>query len=234
MKRESKELVELELALDEQVAVTDLVSRRDDFYNRLLQLEVQHTRDFSTETVSFTAEEAITITNFFFSDVMGTQAYNRVAEIINFYTRKDDIGIDTQAAARASVLAKDANVPLAIREFYSTFSDIKRGQTYHIKDISYAGFLKHNARINMWSSWNSLRQLASQKDPDIIRFLNHQGYRISKGKDYRTMVNEYLGNALQVNVSSETQSAFGLAHLAEHFGPAITLLLPPNAHVRSV
>lgn len=225
--REPKQLVELELGLNEGVPVPTLVSRRDAFRAQVLELRIHITRDLIPETTSFSELEAIQVTNFFFTEVMGLAAYNRAADIVNFY-RSHRQGADVQVAARASSLSEVKRLPDAVRAFYSSFAEWKKED---LTNLSYKDFLKHVASIKMWYKWDALRQLAIQKDPAIIQFLNEQGYFTSPGKDYRTLVNDYLITALdKPTLASDCQSAHGLVQMVECFGPAVTLLLPGNAH----
>lgn len=150
------QLVELELGLDERVLVTTLVSRRDDFRAQVLQLRMEITRDLIPETASFSELEAIQVTNFFFTDVMGLAAYNRAADIVNFYQAKGQ-SADVRVAARASSLADQNTYPAAVRAFYSSFAEWKKEDA---TNINYTGFLKHVASIKMWYRWDALRQLA--------------------------------------------------------------------------
>lgn len=229
--REPTQLVELELGLDERVPVTTLVSRRDDFCAQVLQLRMEITRDLIPETASFSELQAIQVTNFFFTDVMGLAAYNRAADIVNFYRTKGQ-SADVRVAARASSLADQDTYPAAVRAFYSSFAEWKKEDA---TNINYTGFLKHVASIKMWYRWDALRQLAIQKDPALIQFLNDHGYFTSKGKDYRTLVNDYLIAALEKpSLVSDCQTAYGLVQMADLFGPAVTLLLPGNAHCKLV
>jgi len=162
--REPKQLVELELDLDEGVPVPTLVSRRDDFRAQVLQLRIQITRDLIPETTSFSKLEAIQVTNFFFTEVMGLAAYNRAADIVNFY-RSHRQSVDVQVVARAACLADVKTLPDAVRAFYSSFAEWKKED---LTNPSYTDFLKHVTSIKMWHRWDALRQLAIQKDPAII------------------------------------------------------------------
>jgi len=227
--REPRQLVDLSLDLTEKIPVPTLVDRRNDFHQQLLDMVLPITRDRIKENVRFSTLEAVQVTNFLFEDIVGRAAYNRAAEIVNFY-RSHRQSPDLVAAARATVLADTTTVPDAVRAFCHSFAERKKD---NLTNPSYKDFLKHNAGIKMWHRWDELRQLAKAKDPGLVQFLNSQGLFTSQGADYRTLVTKYLMTALDIpSLVSDCQQAHGLVIMAEHFGNAVTLLLPGSTHRR--
>lgn len=143
---EPKKLVELDLALDNDVPLDALITRRQQFFNEVSRLRMDIiSRDNPHETVSFVEEDVMKITNFLFTDVMGAVAYNRAADIVNFYcTRQHDE--NKLVESRGAEITDQANCPAALRKFCSSFIELKKQE---VVNSNYADFVKQTMSIEV-------------------------------------------------------------------------------------
>jgi hypothetical protein len=186
----------------------------------------------------FTSTEAIAITNFFFTEVMGPETYTRVANIAQYYnTNRSPDNISQATAVRAALLANDETIPGPLKSFYASFSLVHRLMVN--TNTNYGSLIRTISTVDLYNKWQGLRKLARKGNANIIEFLNKQGLYTRPGVDLHSLVNQYLSNALGFGNNTNTlqntcQAAQGISYLIEQFGDGIVIFLPTSASTRFV
>ena len=145
----SDTLIPIKLALSSQLGVPELEVACDDFFNWLSTLQVRVRVDNKVRTKNFDKLEAIAITNFFFTEVMGPDARRRLVSLITYYNNHKDELVDVGAGARAERLALDIATPPAIRRFYRSFLRAHR-QKINTQTI-YALFMRSVTNLELYT-----------------------------------------------------------------------------------
>lgn len=212
---------------------TTLAAAQNGFYQDLQSLHVQVKIDNKLKTCSFTEEEAIAITNFFFDDVMGSKAYTRLQRFIKIYTTLSQDGTNQRTVTRAELAACDAALPLQIRKFFSTFA--RAQQTKSNQNPELAAFRHVQLAMELLQEYNSLREAARKKDKDLIESLLRAGWKPARGVSWTSVVIKCLASEVGMTTTALQnicQSAQGVQTLADHFGAGIICVLPPNTMTR--
>jgi hypothetical protein len=225
-------LITPEIAWSKSTGVEELRSAQSSFFAALSSLKVQIIKDNKPATHGFKVEEATAITNFFFIEVMGPEAHQRLRGLASYYNTYQKDLIDIGAATRAGDLAKDTTNPVEIQRFYSSFY---RAHSHSIDSHTiYASLMRTTASVDLYSEWSSLRDLANRKDLQLKGFLAHKGYVPSRGVDLRTLVNKYLADQLRLSsvlvLHNACQSAQGIAEMVNIFGSGVLPLLPAQTN----
>lgn len=224
------ELIPISLPLTPDLGVPQLQHSRNVFYERVQQIRVPLTSGTKRQAVQvdFSPVEAKAISNFFFTEVMGQEAWYRLENLIKTYSG-DQV---REQLARSSMLAdrlsRSADVPPIVRAFYESY--------YHAFKASsrstYAGFQKVVADVDLYNRWVELRARAAARDLDLLGFLEQRGYETRVGVDFRSLVNQFLSDSLNLpkkhDLQNICQSSQGIAELVHVFGQGIIVLLPPN------
>jgi len=104
------------------VGINKLQAVRNTFFHELCKLKVKVQANNKVTTGFFDKAEATAITNFFFTEVMGVSARQRLTSLITYYNSHEDEMIDVSVGACAEQLSLNDAVPMAIRRFYKSFS----------------------------------------------------------------------------------------------------------------
>lgn len=229
--RELVMLAPVQFALSDDLTIAVIQNARDRFLEAITKLHTSIVKDNRASTVRFTNQEALTVTNFFFSDLLGKDLRARMNTIITYYTSRAEEGIPIGAGSIASELSRDRNYPISLRRLYSVFS------TAHQQRLSsatqYAIWKKHVWSLNLYNEFTRLHQEAVQKEPALVAFLEKSSISPARGRDYRTLVNEHLCATLHIEsvnvLQNTTQAAKGIRALVDHFGDGILVMLPASA-----
>ncbi len=225
----------LTLGLSTEVDLGALATIREDFFHELCNLKVRISKDNKMVTEQFAIEEALEITNFFFTEMMGGQAINRLSTLIQYYSGIDDMGLDRGAAARAAVLAQNSTTPLSLRVFFGSFS--KMTETYS-NDSSALYYIRQCiASFDLLDRFNKIKTIAHQRDRTLVTFLTDNGYTTKRGVSMQSCIINYLADSLDIsvtNLKNSCQMALGVTGLIEEFGLGVITLLPRGTMNKSV
>jgi hypothetical protein len=229
--QKTKKLQPVEFALSDDLTIAVIEKARDRFLAVITKLEISIMKDNKASTVEFTKQEALTVTNFFFSDLLGKDLRARMKTIITYYTSRAEEGIPIGAGSIASELSKDRSYPSSLRRFYIVFSAAHRQRLSSA--THYATWQKHVRSLELYNEFIRLHQEAVEKEPALVAFLEKSGLSPARGRDYRTLVNEHLCATLHIDsvnvLQNTTQAAKGIRALVDHFGDGILVMLPAGA-----
>jgi hypothetical protein len=119
----------LTLALSDETGLQELNQAQQTFYRAIRDLVPSVRRHNRAIVQPFSDNEAVDITNFFFSEVMGKAALGRLNSLISYYTAGGETDPDAGAAARAAALTHSRETTYGpLREFYQSFSKVQCGK----------------------------------------------------------------------------------------------------------
>jgi len=209
-------------------ALSEMMKR---FFQELRRLSMEVRTNNKLETKKFTDDEAVDITNFFFTEMMGPRCLGRISSLIRHYNKHGEYGIDKGAAARAEALAQDPDTPASIRRFFGAFSKVERAK---MGASSVFGQLQHaELNLDLLHQFNALKTMVQDSNKQLMDFLKKNGYSTAKGVSWQSLIITYLADALQIDniaLRNNTQSAQGIAALVDQFGFGILTVLPPGAN----
>jgi hypothetical protein len=223
-------LSRLTLAMTPDVGTGDLARMQQAFFRSLVRVKVKVSINNKKETVGFDNQEAVDITNFFFGEMMGASALGRLSSLIRFYSSDYSDGIDKGAAARAALLADNAETPISILRFFGAFS--KAQQSRNSTSTHFAQMQQTNFALDLLHQFNTLRQMAHDRDSGLLKFLQRHGFITKRGVTWPSCIINYLATSLDISaviLQNTSQAAQGVAGLVEQFGPGIVTILPPGA-----
>lgn len=234
--KRNEELLPIKMALTENVLVQDMTVRRDLFCTKLQDMRISVRKNFATEEARFSLEEAITLTNFFFGEMMGPHAHQRLIKLLKFYQTPGEDDIDVGAAARAKLLAKDVQKPEKVRDFFASFGTAQQEKVNSMSN--YASFTRMLTMMELYRNWSALRDAATGREKEVVELLHSRGYKPTKGRNYRNLVNEFLTAELELSSTdkliNDCQVGMGISGLADEFSEGVVLLLPAGAGSRYV
>ena len=131
---------------------------------------------------------------------------------------------------RAEHLAHSDDELPAMRRFYRSFSKAQHARSG--KANIFAAVRQTILNVDLLEEFNSLKELAQQRDPGLIQHLEVQGFQTSKGVGYQSLVNNYLAERLQITniaLQNACQTALGVHGLVQEFGRGIIVILPSTS-----
>jgi CRISPR/Cas system CSM-associated protein Csm2 small subunit len=191
--RDSGKLQDIEWGLNDKLSGVDLQTRRDQFYKQLEAIEVEKAKGNKKQTVASKKkmlQTVIDVTNFFFNEVMGPDAFQRVASIIADYNARNYNQIGSNAVTRAVYLASINGTPTVIRSFYTSFANAERFNAN--SNSNYARLLKSMYDVELYKSFLALRASVQMRDPSLVQFLERKGLKTAIGRGYRSLVMKYV------------------------------------------
>lgn len=201
---------------------------RDNFYQQLAQLQVEVRVKNNLVIQRFTTEEATEITNFFFDDMTGPKALERLCGLITEYTAPSDAGMTPSIVAKAETLAQDTDMPMCFREFYDYLA---RSSMYSFRSRSaLETFRWTESNLTLLEKYLDLITKIDERDPSLISKIQASGFHTGRGVDWRTCTLRFLASSLGWSPNplrvrcTQTQ---GVALIVQHFGVGITTVLPP-------
>jgi hypothetical protein len=236
--RDSGSLQYIAWALNDKITREDLQIRRDQFYKKLEAIEVEKAKGNKKQTAASKKkmlQTVIDVTNFFFNEVMGPDAFKRVAGIIADYNTWNYNQIGSNAVTRAVYLASINGIPTVIRSFYTSFANAERFDAN--SSNNYARLLKSIYDVELYKSFLSLHDSVEMRDPSLVQFLESKGLKTAIGRGYRSLVMKYLQRELgfdeeQAELQNRFQTGQGLAQFVKHSGEGVLILLPSGSATR--
>lgn len=226
----AEELIPISLSLTPDLGIAQLQHSRNVFYEQIQQIRAPRTSGPKRQAVNveFSSDEAKAISNFFFTEVMGQEAWGRLENLIKTYSGDQVREQLARSSMLADKLSRSADVPPFVRAFYESYYHAFRASSRN----TLAGFQKTVADVDLYNRWVELRARAAARDADLLHFLEQKGYGTRVGVDFRSLVNQFLSDSLHLpkkhDLQNICQSSQGIAELVQVFGQGIIVLLPPN------
>lgn len=198
---------------------------RDTFFQKLQNLNVELRS--SAGKSSFSRDEAVQITNFFFAEVMGPVARKRLESIIREYQGHPQGSIGIRTASKAEVLSRDMGLNPDLRKFFESMHRSQRLSAHPNCTITGLHALLEDLRLH--NRFQDLIDKASNKDAELIAILTEKGYKTKRGVTWKSCVVQYICDSLDISVSSldtTCQALQGVSHIVELFGIGIITVLP--------
>lgn len=230
-----KKLLPIMLDISDDWNVDNITAARDKFFAAIHGLTVEMKKNNKNIIKEITEEEAVDITNFFFNQIMGKPAYNRLSSLVRSYNEHDDGEPDKGISERADEAAKNTK-HATLKYFFTTMGAVTRAgrpnnsiiqQIYHLhvlKDLAEA-YMKLIAEV----STKKQTAVGKEKRKRLLEELESQGYGTDVGQGWKTAVNKYICDKLgytQTILSNKLQSGKVVQALVDEFGTGIVPVIP--------
>jgi len=228
-------LLPITLDISNDWNVDSITAARDNFFAAVHGLTVKMKKNNKKIIKKITEEEAIDITNFFFNQVMGKPAYNRLSSLVRSYNEHDDGEPDKGLSERADEAAKNTK-HATLKHFFTTMGAVTRAsrpnnsiiqQIYHLhmlKDLAEA-YMKLIVEV----STEKPTAMGKEKKKRLLEEFESQGYGTDIGQGWKTAVNKYICDKLgytQTILSNKVQSGKVVQTLVDEFGTGIVPVIP--------
>lgn len=120
------------------------------------------------------AEEIDQIVVFFFNDVFGSAARQRVAKMLAYAHRVDIFGTDHGAGQRAAALALDDEVLPVFRRFFRSFGSYHGA--FHTASSQYKRIQRHWDQFSIYAGFMALNKYADDEPKNYLAFLAKHVY----------------------------------------------------------
>jgi len=216
-----------QFVFDKDANYDEITRLRDTFFQNLQNLNVE--LKSSTGKASFSRDEAIEVTNFFFAEVMGPAALKRLKTVLREYQSHPQDGIGIIAAAKARALSEDAELNMDFRKFFESMHTTQRLSAHPKSSIAGLHVLLEDLRLH--SRFQELMTKASNKDVELIAILTKKGYVTKRGVTWKSCAIQYICDSLKISVAAldtTCQAVQGVSQIVELFGMGILVILPPG------
>ena len=183
--------------------INNITTTRNNFFAVVYSLIVKIKKNNKNIIKEITEEEAVNITNFFFSQIMGRPALNYLFLLIQLYNKYSNSELDKGVSKRANKAVKNTKYAI-FKHFFITIGAITRAsrpnnsiiqQIYYIytlKDLAKA-YIKLITKV----STKKLTIIRKEKKKRLLEELKSQGYSTDIGQGQKTAVNKYIYNKLR-------------------------------------
>ena len=165
-------------------------------------------------------EEIQEIINFFFKDVFGPNAKERVYSLLNYIQEAGKQCIELGSSERAAALACKDDIPAAFRSFLDCFGRFHQG-TRHNSSV-HSKTLKHWHQYILYETFEQIQTAAHNDASKYHDFLTKQGLKIRAVQSGTTPILTYLSGALgleRITLRYMLQQSQNIHLLASAFVP---------------
>jgi hypothetical protein len=155
----------LTLGLSTEVDLGPLASTRGNFFQELCNLKVSISQNNETVTEQFTTEEASETANFFFTEMIGGPAINRLSTFMEHYPGIGNLNPNRDHALRVRTLARNPRAPLSLRVFFRSFS--KMIETFNYDTIHLWHIKQYMVSVDLLDRFNKIETMADRRDNRI-------------------------------------------------------------------
>src|SRR6266568_3781487 len=235
-KARKKGLLPIKFNLSETVDITCITGARDEFFATVRFLKFDAFTNNKKTVMKVTEDDAIKITNFFFSQIMGTPALNRLASLVQSYNKHNDAEPDKGVTERAQEAAR-RTINRTLKHFFETVGKSEassRGTDSIIHQIyiirmhmelteAYIELIKEATFTNEATKEEKAKKKALKAE------LKLKGCPTAKGKGLKSAMIQYICRELAMERNTLeyiTQRGKSVKCLVDQVGPGIIPVLP--------
>jgi hypothetical protein len=179
-------------------------------------------------------EDVRLLVSFFFSDVFGDGARQRLYQLIDELSADHTTTADPSPSDLAAQQVANASLLPEVRNFFAVYSTWHQGEVEETR--LYPVIMQTIRSHQLYLAFAQLRATASGPHGHALRsFLAEQGFTQSRGVDIRTCILRYLSHELRTplgRLNNVLQAQLGIYHIVQQFGPGVLVLLPRVASYR--
>ena len=217
-----------------EVTVIGIADVRKEFLANFETPRLSFGKENASPTRTFHPLQATQITDYIFTTVLGSDLPRRISALAAYYNSRSMRGMDSLASCRAMDLARDDQIPMALRTFYVKFARVQQ-QTLD-QENPYSTLMKYRGKAALYDQWKQLYSKAASRDQELIRFLKAFGPTQDLRGGYRNNLKKYLCATLNIESPEKLQETMKAAEvirvLVHRFGYGILVLLPSGADNR--
>lgn len=217
----------VQFGLSSTITVTHIEATRRDFLARVKHLKTV-TGNKNKETVStFSPAQAVEITNYFFSVMLGSDLQQRIAALVEYCSSGEVEGMIRAGSSLALLdLGNNESIPLTLRSLYLQFAHAHR--QYLEVDTPYSMLMRHKVNLALQDKWQNLIPKGSESRSELIKFL-----KASLGKKgFKTALKKHVCSNLKIESTKQFENSMeaerGIRTLVNYFGNGILVILPPG------
>lgn len=208
-----------------------LTRQRNAFFSALKSLKAPGLKNLAYHEFTFSTQMATNITNFLFSDLMGTKAFQNLIALIREYQGTDKEGNPYGAALRARNLGRDLQVPEEMRQVYFDIGELLGSK--RTEQSALTRFMMYMTYEELATHHNALVQACETDRQSIREYIRSTGYEIQQGKKLLDIMLEFMVQDLGLpKLGDFLQNAKMIVEISDHFGSGVLLLLPKGALTR--
>ncbi len=235
-KARKKGLLPIKFNLSETVDIACITGARDEFFATVRFLKFDAFTNNKKTVMKVTEDDAIKITNFFFSQIMGKPALNRLSSLVQSYNKHNDAEPDKGVAERAQEAAR-RTINRTLKHFFETVGKSEassRGTDSIIHQIyiirmhmelteAYIELIKEATFTNEATKEEKAKKKALKAE------LKLKGCPTAKGKGLKSAMIQYICRELAMERNTLeyiTQRGKSVKCLVDQVGPGIIPVLP--------
>jgi hypothetical protein len=218
----------VQFGLSSAITVAHIEATRGDFLTRVKHLTTL-TGKKNKETVStFSPNQAVEITNYFFSVMLGNDLQQRIAALVEYCNSGEVEGLTRASSSLALLdLGNDENIPLTLRSFYLQFAHAHR--QYLEVETPYSTLMRHKENLALQDKWQNLVSKGSGSRLELIKYLKASPVK----NGFKTALKKHVCSNLKIESTKLFEKSMeaerGIRTLVNYFGNGILVILPPGA-----
>jgi hypothetical protein len=235
-KAKKKGLLPIKFNLSETVDIACITEARDEFFAEVHLLKFDALTNNKKTVMKVTEDDAIKITNFFFGQIMGKPALNRLSSLVQSYNKHDDGEPDKGVTERAQEAAR-RTINRTLKHFFETVGKSEassRGSNSIIHQIyiirmhmelteAYIELIKEATFTSGATKEEKAKKNALKTE------LRLKGCPTAKGKGLKSAMIQYICRELVMEKNAldhRTQCGKSVKCLVDQVGPGIIPVLP--------
>ena len=220
--------------LSKDFGIDRLIVERDYFLTFISSLELYVQKKFNNPVAfKFTADESRQITDFFFDELIGLKAQQRIQTIFAEHNEHLTTPIST-GHNEETVRAKDAELPPPLSAFTNALRTFRKSQD---KPQSLYAFIRRtDDHLKFIRSWDTLNNRVMNGDVELLNFLNSNRHGMRPGVTWSSVLKKYLAEELDFVTSQESyfkatvQNMIAPSALVNEFGIGVVVLFPERTY----
>ena len=145
-----------------EVTVIGIADVRKEFLANFETPRLSFGKENASPTRTFHPLQATQITDYIFTTVLGSDLPRRISALAAYYNSRSMRGMDSLASCRAMDLARDDQIPMALRTFYVKFARVQQ-QTLD-QENPYSTLMKYRGKAGLYDQWKQLYSKAASRD----------------------------------------------------------------------
>lgn len=148
-------LTTLTIKINNDMSAHEMTTRRDRFFNQISILRWPILVKNQEVSAGLTGEQAVSMINLFFEEMMGNGELNHLHTLIKCITQHEEDAADRGLGMRAENLANDDTLPALVAEFFN--DNARQQQLVHSQGTLFRSLQQNLANVRLVNTINRLK-----------------------------------------------------------------------------